>query len=72
MNLVAWWNSHKTVAHTLAGVGVAVAGVWGKSPDFRAYVENNLHSAPHWIQAIAGVAPFLALIYTSFKIQGQQ
>jgi hypothetical protein len=69
--LTNWWNNHKALAHTLAGIGIAIAGVWGKSQEFRAYVENILHTAPHWVQAVAGLAPFIALIYTSFK-KGQQ
>jgi hypothetical protein len=69
--MYAWWNSHKALAHSLAGVGAAIGATWAASSDFRAAVENALHTAPHWMQAIAGFAPFAVLIYTNFK-KGQQ
>lgn len=69
--MLNWWNNHKALAHTLSGIGASIGVTWAASSDFRAWVENTLHSAPHWMQAIAAFAPFAALIYTNFK-KGQQ
>ena len=72
MNIAAWWNNHKALAHTLTGIGAAIGLTWATNADFRTAVENGLHAAPHWIQSIAAFAVFAYTIYTNFKKQSAQ
>jgi hypothetical protein len=68
--LISFLQSNRQTAHWLAGIGAAIALTWSTSPDFRSYVEDTIHTAPHWVQALAGLLPFVGLIYANFRKAG--
>jgi hypothetical protein len=70
--ITAWLKQRNLTAHSLVIAGAAAASMWATNAEFRAAIENLLHEAPHWVQSLAALAPFVTAIYASFvKLGGE-
>jgi hypothetical protein len=49
--------------HVIVVLAATAATMWAENAEFRAKVTAELGRAPHWLQGLAALAPFVWAIY---------